>query len=349
MSAYYNEHDPYAAQWLRNLVAAGEIAPGVVDETDILDVNPDDLRQYTQCHFFAGIGIWSYALRNAGVSDDTPVWTGSCPCQPFSAAGKRAGVADERHLWPAFHYLIEQCKPAVVLGEQVASKDGLLWLDTVSADLEGSGYAFGASDLCAAGITIPWEQSQSGAWLRRAIHSRPDAVALRDFAAWAGENLGEGGHHIRQRLYFVGLADGDDAGRQGRLSGRTDPERENLDGHAGRDSAAVGARNAASGGLQHEPDARPAELLGEAAADTGIRAELGRHHPGLLHGQSPDHAGRGGHDWLLFKDNKFRAVEPRTSPLADGVTARMGKLRAFGNALDGKTATRFIEVVKEIA
>ena len=155
MTAYYNEIDPFAAAWLRELIKAGAIAPGDVDERDIRDVKPDDLRGYTQCHFFAGIGVWSYALRRAGWADDRPVWTGSCPCQPFSAAGKRAGQSDERHLWPHWHHLIRECRPAIVLGEQVASKDGLGWLDLVSADLEGEGYAIGASDLCAAGVGAP--------------------------------------------------------------------------------------------------------------------------------------------------------------------------------------------------
>lgn len=54
MTAYYNEIDPYAAQWLRNLIADGHIAAGDVDERDIRDVKPEDLRGYTQCHFFAG-------------------------------------------------------------------------------------------------------------------------------------------------------------------------------------------------------------------------------------------------------------------------------------------------------
>lgn len=65
MRAYYNEIDPYAAQWLRNLIAAGHIAPGDVDERSIADVRADDLVGYTQCHFFAGIGVWSHALRMA--------------------------------------------------------------------------------------------------------------------------------------------------------------------------------------------------------------------------------------------------------------------------------------------
>ena len=65
-TAYYNEIDPFAAQWLRNLIAAGHIAPGEVDERSIEDVTPDDLRGFTQCHFFAGIGVWSHSLRRVG-------------------------------------------------------------------------------------------------------------------------------------------------------------------------------------------------------------------------------------------------------------------------------------------
>jgi DNA (cytosine-5)-methyltransferase 1 len=155
VTAYYNEIDPYAAAWLRNLIAAGHIADGVVDERSIEDVFPDDLRGFAQCHFFAGIGVWSYALRRAGWADDRPVWTGSCPCQPFSDAGKGAGFADERHLWPAFFHLIGHHRPAVVFGEQVASKDAMPWLDLVQDDLEAVGYAFGAIPFPSAGVGAP--------------------------------------------------------------------------------------------------------------------------------------------------------------------------------------------------
>lgn len=181
MTAFYNEPDPYAATWLENLIAAGHIAPGVVDRRPIQEIEAFELAGFTQCHFFAGIGIWSHALRRAGWSDDRPIWTGSCPCQPFSAAGQRKGIHDERHLWPFWHKLIEQRLPAIVVGEQVASKDGLGWLDTVSADLEAEGYAFGASDLCAAGF---------------------------------------GQAHIRQRLYFVGLEYSNSAGQYERAPSR---------------------------------------------------------------------------------------------------------------------------------
>jgi len=176
LNAYYNENDPNAATWLRELIKGGHIANGVVDERSIKDVQPNDLTDFTQCHFFAGIGGWSYALRLAGWPDDRAVWTGSCPCQPFSAAGKRGGTDDARHLWPEFYRLISFGRPATVFGEQVASKDGLAWLDTVSADLERADYAVGAADMCAAGVGAP---------------------------------------HIRQRLYFVADAERRTAERHG--------------------------------------------------------------------------------------------------------------------------------------
>lgn len=155
VTAYCNEIDPYAAKWLENLVEEGCIAPGVVDRRSIEDVSPSDLKGFSQCHFFAGIGLWSLALRMAGVPDDYEVWTGSCPCQPFSSAGKQKGTKDERHLWPHFSALIRECRPSIVFGEQVASKKGFEWFDHVSRDMEGEDYAIGAADLCAAGVGLP--------------------------------------------------------------------------------------------------------------------------------------------------------------------------------------------------
>jgi DNA (cytosine-5)-methyltransferase 1 len=160
VTAYYNEFDPAAAHILRAMVEKGVIAPGDVDTRSIKEVQPDDLRNYTQCHFFAGGGLWSVAARLAGWPDDAPLWTGSCPCQPFSAAGKGLGTDDPRHLWPDFHRLIRARRPAVVMGEQVAGKAGYGWFDGVRTDLAGEGYAGRAVDFPACSVDAPHQRNR---------------------------------------------------------------------------------------------------------------------------------------------------------------------------------------------
>ena len=158
--AYYNEIDPYAAQWLRNLIAAGHIAAGDVDERSIVDVRTDDLAGYDQCHFFAGIGGWPFAFRLAGWPDSRPVWSGSCPCQPYSLGGKEAAQSDERHLWPHWYRLIGECRPAKIFGEQVESAIAFGWLDDTFHDLETKGYACASAVLPAAAVEAAHERSR---------------------------------------------------------------------------------------------------------------------------------------------------------------------------------------------
>ena len=174
MTAYYNEIDPFAAHLLRALIADDVITLGEVDTRSIADVVPSDLVGFTQCHFFAGGGCWSVAARLAGWPDERQLWTGSCPCQPFSTAGRRSGTADDRHLWPHFFRLIRACRPACVVGEQVAGAAGYGWFDGVRFDLASAAYACRAVDIPACAIDAP---------------------------------------HIRQRLYWVAVADRESRGR----------------------------------------------------------------------------------------------------------------------------------------
>ena len=164
MGAYYNEFDPKAAQWLRQLIKNGVIADGEVDERSIIDVQADDLRGFTQHHFFAGIGGWSYALRLAGWDDTRPVCTASLPCQPFSVAGSQKGIDDERHLLPHFIELVKQCNFQTIFGEQVpgAIKHG--WSDDLSSEMESEGYACGQIILTAAGAGAPHIRQRSIGW-----------------------------------------------------------------------------------------------------------------------------------------------------------------------------------------
>jgi DNA (cytosine-5)-methyltransferase 1 len=155
---YYNEFDKKTAAWLRELIKAGLIPDGIVDERSIVEVSSSDLKDFTQCHFFAGIGGWPYALKLAAWPEDRPVWTGSCPCQPFSCAGKGLGTADPRHLWPVWFNLIRECRPTEIFGEQVASNLAKEWLCGVRSNMEGISYAFGAARLVACGVQAPHER-----------------------------------------------------------------------------------------------------------------------------------------------------------------------------------------------
>ena len=340
MSAYYNEHDPFAAAWLRELIKAGHIAPGDVDERSIEDVTPDELTHYTQCHFFAGIGGWSYALRLAGWGDDERVWTGSCPCQPFSAAGKRGGATDERHLWPAFFHLIEQLRPSTVFGEQVASKDGLAWFDLVQSDLEGAGYAATAYDLCAAGFGAPH------------IRQRLYFVAHND----GGGCLGEKGrpradikeHGIATKQGAIDLMGNNNNTRleRRRVSG-TDSERN------GSGELFVGATGD-TGGMEHDAGDGRATRRAESGG-RGAPSGCGVSQPvACSTGQQMGFPGRArepratnGHwadaDWIACRDGKSRPVESGTFPLAHGAPARVGRLRGYGNAISPQVAQAFIE------
>ncbi len=182
--AYYNENDPYCAQWLRNLIQQNLIAPGTVDERDIRDIAPNELTAYTQCHFFAGIGGWSLALRLAAIPDHFPLWTGSCPCQPFSQAGKRRGFADERHLWPHWFHLIGVCRPPTILGEQVAR--ATVWLDQVRSDLEAQNFAFGAADIPATSVGANHIRYRT--WFVAHANERALRIEPRRSAGASGEN-----------------------------------------------------------------------------------------------------------------------------------------------------------------
>lgn len=186
MSAYYNENNPCAASALRQMIRDGVIAHGVVDDRSIEDVKPNDLQRFTQAHFFAGSGAWSVAARQAGWSDDRRLWTASCPCQPFSVAGKGGGTDDARHLWPHLFRLVRAVRPPVLVGEQVAGTAGYGWFDGVAADLEGEGYACRAVDIPALGVNAPHQRNRLY-W-----------VAMGDAAGSSGAGEREREAHLRK-------------------------------------------------------------------------------------------------------------------------------------------------------
>jgi DNA (cytosine-5)-methyltransferase 1 len=301
--AYYNDFEPFVCEWLRNLIKAGLIPDGDVDNRSIRDVRPEDLRGYTQCHFFAGIGGWAYALRLAGWPDDREVWTGSCPCQPFSAAGKQKGLEDDRHLWPEWYRLISACRPSVVFGEQVARAVGLGWLDTVADDLEGEGYAFGAAVLPACAVAAPHERERL--W----FVADANGAELREQSGRRGGALGSGAALTREHGAAQLMADapsGDDRIHNSRALQRCELEF----GNSGRQS-----------------------VLADADSE--------RQQVGVDDARSICETGGASTGRKTFEPLRWPA-EPDLPRVAHGVPARVAKLRALGNAIVPQVAAEFI-------
>jgi len=385
MTVYYNEIDPFAAQWLRNLIAKGEIADGFVDERSIEDVTPKDLEGYTQCHFFAGIGVWSRALRQAGWSDDRQVWTGSCPCPPFSCAGKKkrcpecgerpichatkCGVfrctacgrewyADERHLWPAFQRLIRKCLPNKVFGEQVAGKDGEAWLDVVSVTLELEGYAVGSSTLPACGFGAPH--------LRKRLYWVADSELLRyspsENRRSTSEKQEEGGLLESEGTCDVrGMAKSDmyehkaeiprsieeETGEEVRV--RKDISISRMSRGAGDDVCSL----ANSSDESCERISRGVSRKKEKVCREGVEdGDLIVGHTDGCEDSDPDSINGfwRNADWLFCTDGKWRPVESGTFPLVDVTSTLMGQVRTGleGMGFDPKDIKKILKQPKSI-
>lgn len=379
---YYNEWDKDAAAWLRELIKAGLIPDGEVDDRSITEVKAHELTSFRQAHFFAGIGGWALALQLAGIDPNENTDTGSCPCQPFSGTGKQMGFADPRHLWPAFRRVIGKRQPAKIYGEQVASKLGREWLSRVFSDLAFMGYAGSGADLCSAGVGSP-NIRQRLYWVGDSVRTRPFSAAQR------GADCREKGGGPRH-----GISDGSSA--INRL------EHSTSDGWQQRGSKSVGW--GITGGCSISGMAEPNSTLesGRIAEQSrksagtpgaGTHDELGRRSDisGLGHADHARWEGRiirwhGGYEraageasvagpatlegfWgiavVYCRDEKWRRIEPGSFPMADGIPSRVGplptelrklgrssialaranrnlRLKGYGNAINPHVAAQFI-------
>ncbi len=326
---YYNDNDAHAVSWIRSLQGASLIPHGKIDERSIADIRPSDIAGFTECHFFAGIGGWAYALRLAGWPRGREIWTGSCPCQPFSAAGSRRGIEDERHLWPAFRWLIAQRRPATIVGEQVSSSDGREWLAGVFDDLEAMGYVCAGTDLPACCVSAPHKRNRLF-WVA-------DAASGNTSAEWIQRS---GKHGQRQENGGVGGGLGDtelQRTRQG--NGQVTPKNLRREGVSTQrsDTNASGS----DGGLDDTQSIDTRHDGGRCTESGG-----GRKIAGVRRSQTQGFWQYA--DYLYCSDDKWRPVEPGTFPLAHGIPKRVAQLRGLGNAIVPQVAAEFLKAVLEL-
>lgn len=364
---YYNEFDPFVAQWLRNLISEGLIPDGEVDERSIADVHADDVRKFIQCHFFAGIGGFPLALRLAGFPEDRNIWTGSCPCQPFSIAGKGKGAADERHLWPHLFRLISECRPTIAIGEQVAGKAGLTWLDGVFADLDAANYHREAFNLSACSVNSPhirqrlyWfckdmGKPNSAGWNERQLATK--RMGYRDTTVSRGSDS-----------RYDDVADTRNKRSQGRVCGGKDTQRKNIERYVRRDGAAYSG----SGLADTSCEGRQQDTRSASGHEETNRRE-GWHINQQNSDNVPTSNGEGNFwansIWLKGSDGKTRrapwlpqsgfcglangipegmvGLRPSVPLLTTQTESRAGKLKALGNAIVPPLAAEFIKAIMD--
>lgn len=338
MPTYYNDNDQFVTNWLRTLMSDGRISSGLIDSRMVQDVQPQDLKNYNRCHFFAGIAGWEVALQLAGWPQDQEVWTGSCPCQPWSVAGKRKRWSDSRHVWPDWYGLIKERRPATIFGEQVASRDGRKWLNGVFADLEKLEYAVAGADLCAASVGAPhirqrlWWVAHTKSTKRRSIN-QTRTVERRNGISQRKESsnlLGSSGTYNSQ-------LDHSSTARRTRTTESTTPieawdetrlpesERRSRSGMLGHPVSPGLEKRESIRRLQSEtlePQSRQATLRSDFWTDS---------------------------EYLPCLDGKSRRTQPGLFPLAHGISSRVGRLRAYGNSIVPQVAAAFVMAYMDVA
>jgi DNA (cytosine-5)-methyltransferase 1 len=327
------------------------IPDGEVDERSITDVRPKDLDGFVQCHFFAGIGGWSAALNIAKSEIHKNLWTGSCPCQPFSTAGKRNGVNDERHLWPDFFRLIAARKPEIVFGEQVASSEVVgTQLETAFIVAVQAGEFARANKLANKLVKTKGFHYQPR-WVDRVRADMEAEGYSFEFHVLGAHSVGA--PHIRQRLWWVGYTkDGN----------REIPERESRkNSQLRRPSGFGGMVNLFKPGLAGY------------AGDGYDRGEPGRNDSETA-GSVTAPIWNGSAVWWPCRDGKLRRIpgreiEPEIQRVVDGVSpgldgcglvcdekifpltteteGRAHLLRGYGNAIVPQVAAEFVGAVIE--
>ena len=360
---YYNDNDPFCVEWLENLVRAGLIPPGDVDGRSIEDVQPGDLAGYDQVHLFAGIGGWSQALGIAGWPSDRPVWTASCPCPPFSPAGKKKGcpdceardlvwnvgrtghavcvscghswLADARHLWPEAWRLISECGPARVYGEQVDGTSGLEWITGVQASLEILSYASWFEVLPAACVGAPHPRHRLW-WVADATDADGGSGACGEYGATAGNSGGVGDPDGSGRVAGGASTEtarrGDSVEPAGGGMGDAEGDDERGAREPGEINGRSGAARGSGGGLGDATSAgRERRIVKEGSEGEGSRTRPASAWEGAV--------------LIQCSDGKWRAApdpESGVRPLAHGVPRRVGRLRAYGNTIMPDVAALFI-------
>jgi len=252
-------------------------------------------------------------LESDGITD-IDLLCGGYPCQPFSAAGKRRGAEDDRHLWPEYLRLIREIRPRWVIGENVAGHISM-GLDTVLADLESEGYTTRT-------LVIP-------ACAVNARHRRDRVWVLSSNSEYMRGTQQER-EYKRPEVFNRGGFDGLDAGGDvaDTASGQLPSGIDGCKFEGGEASTPAGQEQSGGrGGIQDAPNTK--RRIEEQHGKAGRMGRIEESTAGDRGGQeaTQSNLGRGVDGFSSWLD------EPVNPPVGGDKTNRVARLKALGNAV----------------
>jgi DNA (cytosine-5)-methyltransferase 1 len=277
--------------------------------------------------------------------------SGGFPCQPYSAAGKRRGTADDRYLWPEMLRAIREARPKYVLGENVQGlisiNDGMVF-EQVLSDLENENYETGAFIIPASSINAPHQRYR--VWI---IGRRIDSDADSDGRLGRNQEIDPAeGRESAQR----------DA--QGRHNETVDDPNAVGIGRGGRSESRTKVRK------REMPEAEAKGHGGDAPHDPSEGLEGGAGKGVQGGGTRLADRSEWDRDWreVAYETCLQVEVEPGFRPIYDGLTEglpgllrnrrvgdkvishskwRQESLKAIGNGIVGQVAVELMKAIKE--
>ena len=268
------------------------------------------------------------------------VLSGGFPCQPFSAAGKRAGTSDDRYLWPEMFRIIREARPTYVVAENVRGllswNEGLV-LDTVCADLEGEGYEVQTFVLPASAVNAPhqryrcWIVAYANNTGDRTSRSRTDKNRQKEVKRWEEQPQSE------PSRYSENVADSNSGMRRGgraisesreNKKRRLHSKKEKQTSHdlrsktVGCDPMGRETKDVANSDSERQQEQRRAESIQQEKSRQAERFRLER--------------------------QSWWSVEPSVGRVAHGIPNRVDRLKGLGNAIVPQIAMQIGLTIKAV-